>query len=288
MMTTTGITKSDDMIVIIDAAQEIFVYIIANVSVPSSDCLEYLSSVYSRLWDEMITKNSLGITCYVVTNHRDGQYISISDILKVRKFDSVYRCPEYGESPLNERELSVNYRGAKFEDLSTIHELWNFEIRHCDVFYFDQKGERAPTYRHVALGGTFDQLHNGHRKLLTLAMGCCTRQLTIGISSDEMLKEKKNRHLISSYRHRSLVVESFVRFVKPALHLEITALSDAFGPTITDASIDAIVVSSETIKGALKINEIRQSRQIKPLSVLVTRRSDAATLSSTFIRNHLS
>ena len=32
----------------------------------------------------------------------------------------------------------------------------------------------------VALGGTFDRLHNGHKKLLSLAASICKKQITIG------------------------------------------------------------------------------------------------------------
>ena len=52
-----------------------------------------------------------------------------------------------------------------------------------------------------------------------------------------------------------------------------------------DATIEALIVSSETIKGALKINEIRKEKGFAPLNILVSRRSNAATLSSTFVRN---
>ena len=68
------------------------------------------------------------------------------------------------------------------------------------------------------------------------------------------------------------------------VHLDIIELQDPYGPTITDETIDAIVVSSETIVGAFKINEIREGKGFQPLNILVTRRTDAASLSSTNIR----
>ena len=49
---------------------------------------------------------------------------------------------------------------------------------------------------------------------------------------------------------------------------------DPFGPTITEPKIDAIVVSSETIFGAFKINKIRIEKNMRPLSILVSDRND--------------
>ena len=44
--------------------------------------------------------------------------------------------------------------------------------------------EECPRYDRVVLGGTFDNLHNGHRRLLTMALRVCREQLTIGVVSD--------------------------------------------------------------------------------------------------------
>ena len=75
--------------------------------------------------------------------------------------------------------------------------------------------------------------------------------------------------------------------MRPSLKTDVIEISDPFGPTITDERIDAIVVSSETISGAYKINEIRKSKGYPELSVGILRRADTATLSSTFIRKQL-
>jgi pantetheine-phosphate adenylyltransferase len=99
------------------------------------------------------------------------------------------------------------------------------------------------------MGGTFDQLHNGHRKLLTLAAASSTDLLIIGITGDEMLKNKKNKDQISSFRNREEGVDFFLKIAKPNLKLSLVELSDPYGPTITDPSIDALVVSSETMGG---------------------------------------
>ncbi|CAN0272306.1 unnamed protein product, partial [Hapterophycus canaliculatus] len=56
------------------------------------------------------------------------------------------------------------------------------------------------------------------------------------------------------------------------------------GPPAVEEAFDAIVVSSETVPGAEKINELRAQKGFRPLAVAVTRRMAAATLSSSYLR----
>ena len=121
----------------------------------------------------------------------------------------------------------------------------------------------------------------------TFAALTCVEQLTVGVSDDALLKNKKNKDDIENIVERISKVGAFLRGIKKEkdLSLNIVAISDPFGPTITDHTIDAIIVSSETLMGAKKINQIRRDRSMKPLDVLITRRSMGATLSSTFLRN---
>jgi phosphopantetheine adenylyltransferase len=57
------------------------------------------------------------------------------------------------------------------------------------------------------------------------------------------------------FHKRKLDVESFMRFIKPSLVLNVVALNDIFGPTVTDPSIESLVVSSETLPGASFISD---------------------------------
>jgi pantetheine-phosphate adenylyltransferase len=129
-------------------------------------------------------------------------------------------------------------------------------------------------------------MHNGHRKLLTLAAASCTEVLIIGVTNDEMLKNKKNSEQIALFSDRKKSIVDLLSIVKPQLELNIIELTDPYGPTITSSSIDALVVSSETMATGYKINQIRLENGLNPLTILVSRRSGGATMSSTFMREN--
>jgi pantetheine-phosphate adenylyltransferase len=96
--------------------------------------------------------------------------------------------------------------------------------------------------RIIALGGTFEILHKGHRKLLMKALQLGDR-IIIGLTSDEFTSRKQKKHAISNYDERR--------------------------DTIDDENIDGIVTSHETMKTALGINKIRAKKEFKPLRIYV-------------------
>jgi inosine/xanthosine triphosphatase len=115
----------------------------------------------------------------------------------------------------------------------------------------------------VILGGTFETLHEGHRRLLRLALSS-GRRIYIGLTSDRFVaKHKKYRCLPFSSRLRKLK-----KFLGKELgRVEIFKLEDAYGPAV-DGDFDAIVVSDETKGRAEEINRIRRSRGLKPLDII--------------------
>lgn len=50
-------------------------------------------------------------------------------------------------------------------------------------------------------------------------------------------------------------VMNFLKDVCPELQYNVVPISDPFGPAITDPTMELIVVSAETLRGGLKINE---------------------------------
>lgn len=125
-------------------------------------------------------------------------------------------------------------------------------------------------YDTVAVGGTFDRLHAGHRLLLTTAAWATRNNLRIGITSDTLLAHKKHNRIIASVEARGSAAMQYARAVKPTLpNVSISVLTDSAGPSATNPSINALVVSCETIASAHKINDIRRATGLKAFDVIV-------------------
>ncbi|MCJ1377330.1 hypothetical protein MMC17_000424 [Xylographa soralifera] len=163
------------------------------------------------------------------------------------------------------------------------------------------------SYYHVAVGGTFDHLHAGHKLLLTatalilepLASHPNSQQksLTIGITGDALLKNKKYPEVLETWKKRQQEVYEFlaaiISFEQPqqtacqperysnegpngkAIHhklangltIKCVEISDPYGPTVTDEAITALVVSGETRSGGKAVNEKRREKRWPELDV---------------------
>ncbi|KDR73619.1 hypothetical protein GALMADRAFT_251363 [Galerina marginata CBS 339.88] len=120
-------------------------------------------------------------------------------------------------------------------------------------------------YPVTALGGTFDHLHAGHKILLSMGAYITSRKLIVGITDDELLKNKANRHILQKLPVRTEKVRQFLNFFKPEIVPEIVPITDVYGPTGWDPDIQALVVSKETLSGADAIAKHRQEHKLPPL-----------------------
>lgn len=151
----------------------------------------------------------------------------------------------------------------------------------------------------VAVGGTFDHLHAGHKLLLTMTALLLNLEeksassggsLTVGITGDELLMKKQYIDQLQDWDERQAAVREFLlgilqmilptdslkssqRMSNPdtgartvrqefesGLVINYVEIFDAFGPTITDESISALVISGETRSGGQAVNDKREAK----------------------------
>lgn len=75
--------------------------------------------------------------------------------------------------------------------------------------------------------------------------------------------------LIEPIDKRVRAVDEFLNDINSELARNVLPIGDLYGPTKDDPTMDVIVVSAETTRGAQKINELRQNKDLKPLEVVV-------------------
>ncbi|SCZ89049.1 BZ3500_MvSof-1268-A1-R1_Chr1-1g00919 [Microbotryum saponariae] len=154
--------------------------------------------------------------------------------------------------------------------------------------------EKEDYYPVVALGGTFDHLHAGHKILLTLAASLALRKLIVGVTGGvsffhivllgkevvliqnratradtQLLTTKKYHQFLEPIEQRIQTTRDFLEWVRPGIEHHIVPIQDPYGPTATEADIQAIVVSEETRAGGQAVNKKRLEASFNELDIWV-------------------
>ena len=125
----------------------------------------------------------------------------------------------------------------------------------------------------VALGGTFDHLHNGHKLLLSQAMMCSDQRILCGVTTDKLLQKKAYAAYLEAYEVRLRSVEEFCKRVNPNLFkgdkkLVTFELEDPVGPTGTDPNLEALILTREVEKGGKMVNDTREKNGLRPVQLV--------------------
>jgi pantetheine-phosphate adenylyltransferase len=142
-------------------------------------------------------------------------------------------------------------------------------------------------FKKVAVGGTFDELHRGHKALLDMAFEVGDI-VVIGLSSDTFVLKMGKPHKTASYDERRKELQNFLTDSNLTRRAEIVTLDDPFGSTMTSEGLEALVVSKETLKTAEKINEERKKTGLSPLKLIIVNMVPAennSPISTTRIRS---
>jgi pantetheine-phosphate adenylyltransferase len=141
-------------------------------------------------------------------------------------------------------------------------------------------------YKSIAVGGTFDHIHKGHRALLKKAFDS-GEKVIIGVTSDEFVKAS-GKIILHNFETRKKQLQSYLAKAYPKRNYEITKLDRNFGPGMFTKEIGAIVVSSETASRVLEANRKRRESGLKDLiveEVPMIVAQDGNRISSTRIRS---
>lgn len=147
-------------------------------------------------------------------------------------------------------------------------------------------------YRIIAIAGTFDRLHKGHRFFIGEAFKFGERVI-IGLTSKKYVEEKRKakseklKTNVNNYETRKRELEEFLTAEKILERAEIVKIDDLYGPAIERTDIQALAVTSETIKGGRLVNRKRLELGLKGLELVqipLVKADDRDRIASTRIR----
>lgn len=120
-------------------------------------------------------------------------------------------------------------------------------------------------FKKVVVGGTFDTLHKGHRRILETAFQI-GQSVIIGLTSDRFANRFRVGTIFPYEKRRKNLTQFADKFGKPH---EIIPIDDSYGIATIDPEIECIVVSEETLLRANEINAIRFKKGLKKLTIVV-------------------
>ncbi|ALI37191.1 Glycerol-3-phosphate cytidylyltransferase [Candidatus Nitrosocosmicus oleophilus] len=141
-------------------------------------------------------------------------------------------------------------------------------------------------YECVAMGGTFDILHIGHIELLKKSFEI-GKFVIIGLSSDNLVKERLMKKINNSYEVRKQNLVKIIEMEVGSNFYEITKLEDVFGPLMFSEKVDCMVASTETSYKGKHVNEVRTRMGLPVIdivSVELKLAQDGLPISSSRIR----
>jgi len=136
---------------------------------------------------------------------------------------------------------------------------------------------------HLIIGGSWDFFHSGHRYMLLSAIER-GKKIDIGVSSDEMLREKLGTKPRHSFDERRENVEAFLKD-HGLEEFRTIELNGIYGNSLEEG--ESLIVTPETEENGRKINSKRKELGREKLEIHVLKKleaEDGDIISSTRIR----
>ncbi len=140
-------------------------------------------------------------------------------------------------------------------------------------------------HKRVAVGGTFDGLHKGHRFFLTQAFAH-GYHVTIALTSEAFIRRFKKDKGVAPYSKRYSALTSWLRSNHLAERSAIVPLDNRWGPAIM-GEFDALLVTVDNKSIGQEINTVRIERGLPPVAlidVVLIPAQDLNPISSTRVR----
>jgi pantetheine-phosphate adenylyltransferase len=119
----------------------------------------------------------------------------------------------------------------------------------------------------IIASGTFDKLHEGHKFFLKTAFNY--GHVLIGLTSNEMTKNKKYAGKIWEFKKRKIYIKKFLSSLgyEEGKDYEIIKINDKYGFSLEEKA-DYILVTEETYENALDINREKKKLGLKELEII--------------------
>jgi len=134
-------------------------------------------------------------------------------------------------------------------------------------------------YRNVWTGGTFDHFHQGHRDLMDKAFEV-SEFVTIGITTNELVADKKYSEFIQDIDERKKAVGSYLDPRYGRERYTFVVNDDVYTEAVLDPTLEANIICFKTEHHGKNINRMRSERNIAPLELVMAPSSSTGSSSS--------
>lgn len=259
-----------------EVQETLYIYVDAK---DKHDAMMYVSELHNLTW-ELACKFGkeeldINITSVATDGHKAWEELTMSPLL-----DVVYAMSHSFETEKQTRQqlglLPVMFR-------SPAAQIQSEYIRESDAYVDEEVGEPAAMDTTIVCG-TFDHLHNGHKRLLSFAVSLCRKTLMIAITASPLLLESKpSPELIEPLSIRKANLTDFLKSIRPDLKVEFEDVMEGWGPASIPKSNVNFVVSSRDAKQAKSL----MFRTSGYFFIQVVRRTNKSTQSSSRTRAEL-